>query len=111
MREIQTSLTERAIQLLNLPEEGMFLLDVGAGSGFNSSSCSSCSSCSCSCSSSFSSSSSSSFSLSELGPHPAHKAQPSFAHWHNPQMKSTFQIDSSRMGDTEHRDSNLKPKP
>jgi hypothetical protein len=98
MREIQTSLTERAIQLLNLPEEGMFLLDVGAGSGFNGSS------------SSFSSSSSSS-SLSELGPHPAHKAQLFFAHWHNPQMKSTFQIDSARMGDTEYEHSNLDPKP
>lgn len=35
MREIQTSLAERALQLLALPEGGSFLLDVGAGSGLS----------------------------------------------------------------------------
>ena len=35
MREIQTSLTERALELLALPGEDMLLLDVGCGSGLS----------------------------------------------------------------------------
>ena len=35
MREIQTSLTERALELLALPNEDCFVLDVGCGSGLS----------------------------------------------------------------------------
>jgi 18S rRNA (guanine1575-N7)-methyltransferase len=35
MREIQTSLTERALELLALPSEDCFVLDVGCGSGLS----------------------------------------------------------------------------
>lgn len=35
MREIQTSLTERALELLSLPNEDCFVLDVGCGSGLS----------------------------------------------------------------------------
>jgi len=35
MREIQTSLTERALELLSLPSEDCFVLDVGCGSGLS----------------------------------------------------------------------------
>ena len=35
MREIQTSLTERALELLALPGQDMLLLDVGCGSGLS----------------------------------------------------------------------------
>jgi len=35
MREIQTSLTERALELLALPSESCFILDVGCGSGLS----------------------------------------------------------------------------
>jgi 18S rRNA (guanine1575-N7)-methyltransferase len=35
MREIQTSLTERALELLALPTENCFVLDVGCGSGLS----------------------------------------------------------------------------
>jgi len=35
MREIQTSLTERAIELLALPDENSYVLDIGCGSGLS----------------------------------------------------------------------------